>query len=626
MSSRIKFYLRYTLFWVGFAVITRLLFLGYRHDLLVEMQANLFSEMLLKGLKMDLAMASYILVFPFLLSLCFEDLSNRYFRKLTFYYSIFTATILSLISVSDMEIFSIWGFRIDASALHYLCSPKEAFASSCSSPILMLGWILILLVIFSLLAYKKIVHLFLTKIGKSHSSNLEKWISSTAILALMVIAGRGGFCNIPLNPSYACFSDNDFANQAAINIHWSFFRTLLEGVQDKGNPYKYFSSDEAEQNVKAAYQPNPPKKVDNSINSNLPNVILIIWESFSASAVEVVGGEAGVTSGFNRLAKEGLLFSNIYATGDRTGKGLVGVLSGYPAQPRSEIISSTRKAFFLPNLGKSLKNAGYQTSFYYGGDINFDNMKNYLFHGGFDRIFDEKSFSAKIPRSKWGVHDHNVLDLALEHIERSDQQFFSVILTLSSHEPFEVPDTSVFSGNDKVSKYKNALAYTDRAITGFIEKIEQLPCYQNSLIIVVADHGTSYIGHPQRYEPEKYHIPLLFMGGALDRGSGVITKIGSQQDIAKTLLEILQLNSDEFVFSRNLFLNTSSEFACCFFNDGFSMVTKSGYMAFDNSSNRLLHRDKTISDDFIKLGKMIMQTSYQDYLDKGERLQKSVHK
>jgi phosphoglycerol transferase MdoB-like AlkP superfamily enzyme len=618
MREKTIFFFRYFLYWICFSFSNRLTFLFYHFGLLRQIPLMLLPELFLSGIQMDLAMACYLTCTPFLATIMFERVSSRFLNAAVFIYSSITLVTLSLVSISDLEIFSIWGFRIDATALKYLHNPQEALASSLSSPITLLVTLYLLIVVGFFWAYNRFVHQYAAKSFKAGPFGFGKIAYSAVALGLMLIVARGGFCKIPLNPSLACFSDNDFANQAAINVHWNFFRSVLNRGYERNNPYIFCSDVKAAGFVKNAFRSSSANDNKRYLSNPRPNIVLVILESFSATTVAAVGGLKGITPGFNRLAREGLLFSEIYATGDRTGKGLVGILSGYPAQPKTQIISSTRKASMLPNLGKTLKGAGYKTSFFYGGAIEFDNMKNYLFHGGFDNIYGVDDYDGNIPRSSWGVHDQNVFDFALKKTQSCQQPFFQVILTLSSHEPFLVPGATRFPGTDKASKYKNALAYTDCTLEKFVEKLKLLPVYKDTLIVILADHGTSYIGNIPRYDPKKFHIPLLFIGGALNSGPGTIERIGSQQDLAATLLAMLGIDSFDFNFSRNLLNEDKASFAAFFFNDGFTLVKNNGYVAFGNQSQRLLHRDACISDMDLNFGRMLMQVSFQDYLNKGE--------
>lgn len=172
------------------------------------------------------------------------------------------------------------------------------------------------------------------------------------------------------------------------------------------------------------------------------------------------------------------------------------------------------------------------------------------------------------------------------------------------------------SGADIESKFKNSLLYTDQVVEAFVEKLKKEPWYKDTLIVIVADHGVPILGNIPRFKPEKHHIPLLFLGGALATSGSVISKIGSQLDLSRTLLEQLEINADDFHFSRNLLSDSPRQFAEFFYNDAFTLVNERGYVAFENPSQRFLARDPQITDDDVRLGQAIMQATFQDYLDK----------
>lgn len=615
MNVRITFLFRNFLFWIGFGLIFRFVFLSYHFKFSTQIPYPLLPELILHGLHMDLSVASYLSCVPLILVLLANVLPGRLIGAGIFFHAFFFMIVLTVISTADLEIFHTWGCHMDATALRYLTSPKEAFASSYSSPLFLLMGIFTTGVVLFNWIYVKHIQAPFKNMPSIGLWNIPLGITASA---LMLVAARGGIQQIPLNASFACFSNNDFANQAAVNEHWIFFSSLYKRAYNTENPYQYFSLADARKIAANVYSQNKKNQFPKIVKTNTPNVVLIIWESLTGTAVEAVGGTPGITPGFNRLAREGLLFSRIYSTGDRTSKGLTGVISGYPAQPKSPIIESTKKASQLPTLSSSLKKRGYHTSFYYGGEIEFDNMKTYLSLGGFDRIIDRKTFNSELSKSKWGAHDHTVFEKALVDLKKEHQPFFSVILTLSSHEPFEVPMKAKFPGTDIESKFKNSLFYTDQAVESFVEKLKNEPWYKDTLIVIVADHGAPILGNIQRFKPEKFHIPMLFLGGALKTAGSVISRIGSQQDLARTLLEQLDVNANDFCFSRNLLSDSSDQFAEFFYNDAFTLVNERGYVAFENISQRFLYRDPQITNDDVRLGQAIMQTSYQDYLDKGE--------
>ena len=198
------------------------------------------------------------------------------------------------------------------------------------------------------------------------------------------------------------------------------------------------------------------------LNSTDPNILILVLESFSSYLIGPLGGDSLVTPNFNRYVNEGILFTNFYASGTRTDKALPAILNGYPAQPAQSIIKEPKKSQSLPSLVKIFIGRGYNSSFWYGGEINFANFNSFVISQGFNEIITKNNFDPENYNSKWGVHDHVLFEAFKDSMRVVKEPFFRVLLTLSSHEPFEVPMDPVFKGTDDLTKYKNSVFYADR--------------------------------------------------------------------------------------------------------------------------------------------------------------------
>lgn len=611
------FVVAHFLFWVLVFQAARLTFCLFHFSKSLKIPFTLFFCIVAHGLRLDLATAAYASILPFFLTIAAAMVPARLVHFVNRVHVLGLLFLFSLLSVADLEIYRFWGCRIDASILRYLSSPREAVASaSASSLVLLIGIFWVCFITF-FVAYR---HWIEKRLATPYFSSRSLWRLITVGLFLLLIMARGGLQQIPLNDSFAWFSHDDFANQVTQNVLLSFAQSLLHLGIERSNPYRYLDPTEAEACVTAAgVFSNGNARVEPTpafLHGTRPNVIVIIWESLSALAVQTLGGCEGVTPGFDRLTKKGALFSRLYACGSRTCHGLMAILDGYPAQPHSPIISATNKVRRLPSLAKTMSVAGYSTSFFYGGEIEFDNMQSFLRLSHFERIVGLTDFSADIPRSKWGVPDHVVFETALGELKNASQPFFCSILTLSSHEPFDVPMAARFLGNDLSAKYKNALAYTDQALSQFIDSLEREPWYDKTLVIIVADHGTGCLGDLPRYSPERYRIPMLWLGGALAIKGCRFEKICSQGDLARTLLNQLHLPSSEFRFSRDLFDPTYCPSAHFTFNEGVGQVTERGSLAFDSRLETPIYADSGTNQNDLKVAKSYLQETYQDYFDR----------
>jgi len=603
----------YFIFWLGYFILFRGIFLLYHYSLSSRLDAELILGTFYYGLKMDISFSSYltllVLVALGLSPLFTSGTSGKVITVITTFFLI----LISIISIADLELFKEWGFRFDATPLMYLNTPKAMAASISSSPYLMLFAAIVITCITGLKVYRKFVLPQFNMIGKPA---LLQSLIYLFCAGLLVIPIRGGFQLAPMNQSVAFFSNSDFANQAAINVPWNFFWSLSKQLYSRKNPYQFMPEEEADKLLKIYYQ-NDSINTSYLLKSVKPNVVIILWESLTYNVVPAIGGSyQGVVPEFESLKREGILFSNFYANGNRSDKGIVAVLSGYPAQPKRSIVKIPTKSSKLPVIIRPLMDHGYYTGYFHGGELEFANIKSYLINAEFNSLVGKNAFQKGQMNSKWGAHDHVVLEKALKDISRQPAPFFNMIFTLSSHEPFDIPVPPRFPGGDLESLYKSSLHYTDQAIGTFIKQAKKEPWYENALIIILADHGHRLLGDSPRYERSRFHIPMLWLGGALKVQDIVISKTCSQTDIASTLLNQLKMDASQFVWSRDIFNQFTPSGSFYVYDEGVAYVDGSDQVIYDFPSNELISRTRSITDKEVELCKAHLQLSYQDYLNK----------
>lgn len=609
MFKRLIFLFLYWMFWLLSFQLFRLLFLGYHYQKALNIGGSLIGQSIWHGMRMDISFASYILVIPTLL-IAFTGNNWNWYLKLMRGYSISISILMATLVVIDLELFKAWGFRIDSSSLHYLKTPNEAFASMAAAPVVPLTLLLIILSVILIKCLVRIGYRSIPFFNKVHLTlNFVLFVFLTACLIIPI---RGGLQQIPMNESNAYFSNKSFANFAAINVPWNYASSVINSSYSKLNPYITMEENRAEEivaNLNVA-----SSEYEQLIrNAEKPNVVIIIWESFTAKVVRGLGGVPSVTPQFDQLAEQGILFRNIYASGNRSDKGMVAILSGYPSQPIPSIIKIPTKTASLPSLPKSLKQHGYFTSFYYGGETEFANMKSYFLQQGFDRITDKHSFEKADMNSKWGAHDHVVFNRLLTDLDQQRQPFFSTIFTLSSHEPFEVPVKKAIPGNDTEHLFMNAHHYTDSALGDFIRKAMTRSWWSNTLVVIIADHG-----HPLPEKPagklNEFHIPMLWLGGVLEKRSITIDTLASQTDLASTLLHQLDLKADEFTWSNDILKKNRTPFAYFAFNNGMAWVKPNGFMVQENVGRNLIEQGGIHSRHEVEKARAYLQASFADYL------------
>lgn len=443
---------------------------------------------------------------------------------------------------------------------------------------------------------------------------------------LLFIPIRGGFTVSTMNVGKVYFSAEQRLNHAAINPAFSLMESLAK-QKDFSKQYRFMEAAEADRLFKDMLEPavaggqteetdsvrQSADSLHTLFNTQRPDVLFVILESFSSRLMTALGGEPNIAIHLDSLSKEGVLFTNFYANSFRTDRGLVAILSGYPAQPTTSIMKYPRKTQSIPAIAGSLRKAGYGTKYYYGGDADFTNMRSYLMSSGFEDIVSDQDFPVTERLSKWGAHDHLVFNRLLEDLKTEAAEgtteektpYFRVLQTSSSHEPFEVPFRRL--ENDRL----NAFAYTDSCAGDFVRQFRELPQWKNTVIVFVPDHLGAYPEHIDNLSVERYRIPLLMVGGAI-REPRRIDVYGSQHDIAATLLAQLALPHEEFVFSKDMLNPASPHFAFFTVPDAFGMVTADNQVIFNCQAGAVVVDEGTAKGKNLPLGKAYLQKLYDD--------------
>ncbi|GET26642.1 LTA synthase family protein [Prolixibacter sp. NT017] len=609
MRERLTAFLRLFIFWFSYFISARIFFTVYEVSLT---RKYAFSEILLAflhGSRLDLSATGYFLMLNGLILTLSIIGGANVFRKIILGINRFFIALFALVIVGDAEIYRNWGSHLDSTPLMYLNTPKEMLASTSAG-----RWVLLFALIFSfaglwLYLFKKFVS------PKVNFSNAVRYTYALPMLLLtgaMILPVRGSLGIAPINTGSVYFSKDLYPNHVAVNSVWNFLYSLKK-LRKMDPPYRFMPNEKADSLFHNLYAHQGSTK--HLLKTEHPNVVLILLESFTAKMIEPLGGVPGITPNLNRWCHNGILFDHIYASGDRSAKGIVAVVSGFPAQPTASIIKLPQKTQLLPFISREMKTVGYNCSYYYGGNVDFANMRSYITLAGFDTIVSKKDFPEKDCNSKWGVHDHIMFKRLYDDISKSKGPFFKMLFTLSSHEPFDVPMKTVIKGNDEASKFMNSAYYTDKCLGAFLDSARKSSWWNNTLIVMVADHGHPQPGNSLPTDPLKYHIPLLFTGGALAVTDTVVHTYGSQTDIAATLLHQLSLNANQFRYSKDLLADSTKSFSFFAFNNGFGFLSDSATRVFDNTAKEYVTlKDSTKEND--AFGKAYLQVMWNDFLNK----------
>lgn len=613
-----SFFKHYILFFL-FCVVQKAVFILYYYkEFYSECKLGDFVDVILHGLPLDAAIAGYFTAIPALLLIASVWWQGKALKYIFKGYYIFCAVLLALIFEGDLALYEYWGFRLDTTPLFYLkSSPKDAFASA-TFGMLVAGAVSLAVYIW---AFLWLSNRFLVQKGKARPVFNRGWKTAALVLlaALLFIPIRGGFTVATLNTGKVYFSQNMRLNHAAINPCFSLLESLSKNASF-ADQYRFHEPEKADELFAAMQDVSLRSGVDtadnlsgrvNLLKPGKPNVVVVVLESFLSKAMGTLGGVEGVAVNLDSLGAQGVLFTNFYANSFRTDRGIVSILSGYPAQPTNSIMKYPRKSQSLPSISGTLLQNGYDVQYVYGGDANFTNMRSYLTAMGFENIISDADFPISQKLSKWGAHDDVMFDKIASQLEAGQEKepFLKVIQTSSSHEPFEVP------GFNKLEDIRmNSVAYTDSCLQAFVNRYKNTPYWDSTLFVFVPDHAMQYPVDIDVFSVERYKIPLVLYGPALAQTGVKVDVVGSQIDLAATLLAQLGLPHSDFAFSKDMLNPANPHFAFFTVPDAFGVVADSGSVVFDNVSEKI-YTNSLPDNALLEHGKAFLQKIYDD-LDK----------
>lgn len=586
------------------------------------------------GLSLDLAMAGYLSAIPGILLIAMIWLRKELVRPVLNGYFALASLMVSFFFLLNLGLYPYWKFPLDSTPVFYfLTSPSDALASV--SFLYILGMI-VLLVLLSVIVWfvlrmpgkrskyrSRYSNYGFGEFGGGRRSAYDDFdrhrIRTTLIMvllsALLFLPIRGGLTASSNNTGKAYFCQNAFLNHAAVNPMFSLFESLNH-QEDFESQYRYMSDKEAtnifKKMISSSDQNTYPLLNAEARKKGNPDILIVIMESFASDLLPSIGTQKNVALCLDSIAQQGIFFTRFYANSFRTDRGLVAILSGYPAQPTMSIMRYPNKTAQLPSLARSLAQAKhYHSAYYYGGDVDFANQRSYLVSQGYERIISDSDFPVEDKLSKWGVHDHIVANHLLQDLRKEQNvkhPMLRVFQTSSSHEPFDVPYSRL------KDKKLNAFAYADSVIGHLVREYSKLPRWKNTLVVLVPDHVGEYKDNLDNFDRSRYQIPLILTGGAIARPMKVAL-IGSQNDIAATLLGQLGIKHNDFLFSKNMMSDATPKFAFFDVPDAFGVVSEENSIIYDNKTKKAVY-DKGQKGYNLKRGQAYLQKLYDDIASK----------
>ena len=510
---------------------------------------------LFKAFRLDVSMTCGVFLAGFFLWFMFLITGWGWVKKLNTGFHIFLWATICLVELCSVLIYKEWGSVLDVRALSYLQHPKEAWASS--KDFIPFPQIIIGLAIFVFGA------ICLFNIFKNWTHvKIRQWYNTLYIFliaGLGILGLRGGWQKLPIVPSDSFYSKEMKNNFAATNKIWYF----LYSVSHK-TTIQLSNSEREIQAFQLKYLSDTLCHEKERNKWTNKNIVFVIFEGWSADMVKYLGGGEKVAPFFDSLSDYSIKFTNAFSTGFRTDQGLMSILSGVPSIQSINMPNVIDKVAHYPSLPIAIKSKRTECSFIYGGDLNFSNLYNYLTLMGFDTIISGKDFEDSDNITEWGVPDHIMLEKAVSVLNDHKELFFSTILLLSSHSPFEVPWSNEFSKKTDIpSRYKSSVRYSDESLRHFFRLAKNTGWYSNTLFVITSDHGSTHSGYAGMEDHSRFRIPLIFFDPAAD-ATGVSRTIDipcNHFDLPKTIISTIGGDDHNFVFGRDIFCLNPKRYA-----------------------------------------------------------------
>lgn len=570
MKQIIWFVKTYATFVVLF-VLQKPLFLFLEKGSATQPVDNIFTELpavIWHGLPLDLSMAGYLSVIPGFLSIAVVWLKRDLVKPIMNIYFIIASLFITCSFLLNASLYPYWKYPLDSTPLFYFfTSPADAIASVSIWQVILSIVILIVLTIgvwFTLrMRGEKRQQYSRYSYGyggfgsgkRNRFDDFDRHRGRTSIILLLLtgllfLPIRGGITVSTMNTGQAYYSQNAYLNHSAVNPLFSLLESITH-QEDFASQYRFMKDKEADKifatMTSTSDENTYPLLNEATFKKGTPDILIVIMESFASDIMPSMGSYKDVAVCLDSIAQQSILFTRFYANSFRTDRGMVSILSGYPAQPTTSIMRYPRKTSQLPSIARNLaKYKNYKTTYYYGGDADFCNMRSYLVSQGYQHIISDANFPIEDKLSKWGVPDHILAAKMMEDIKAQQNEkrpMLRILQTSSSHEPFEVPYHRL------KDKRLNAFAYTDSVMGAIVREYRKLPRWKNTLIVFVPDHVGGYKENLNDHDRSRYQIPLILAGGVISRPMKVGI-IGSQHDIAATLLGQLGVEHREFTFSK----------------------------------------------------------------------------
>ena len=595
-------------------IIGKVEFLAYNRDITFFTMSEMM-QVLWHGLPLDISTVAMAVLPVWFITLLTVKWPSMPLRWIVGPYIGIVTFLMGCVTGATIIMYENWKFLLDASIFSYMSSPGNATASASVYYIVTrIGLILLSSILLSFLSVaitpKSIVPRKSRYGGggrrQQHAPQRHTTYLLTGLLLCFMLWGVNGR---RADERSAFHSEKILINHAAINPVGHMVRSLWTYSKDFNEQFRLMPEEECGSIFAQIFPTDTEDITDTLLRTRRPDILTIQLESMGAPFIESLGGAKGVAPELCQWMTRGVNFTNAWATSFRTDRGTVSALSGYVSYPTTSLMMTDSCLPLLPSLAKTLKGYGYTADYMYSGNSNHMNKRKYMEAVGF-RMWDIEDINvSKEERDVWGANDSIAMNRMLGLIQRTKQEngaekpFFWACQTISSHEPWEVPYHRLDN------KVHNAFAYTDHCVGQFLDSLSRTSVWDNLLVVVYADHGHTY--GLTFDNPEFFHMPLFFIGGAVSKVRTYDTII-AQNDMVATILSQMGIpHNEEFPWSRNVFSrNYTYPFAYCNYPAGALFVDGSGKTMMDVQSGYIMADEPEPSGERLKHLQVMLQKTY----------------
>ncbi len=623
MKRMLKFIFRFIFFWLGVFFLNRIIFLLSATSFFSDASFSHVLRSLAWGWLLDLSTIGYLLPLPgalFTLSVIFPV---RWIMRLSNMVVSVFIVIYCMICFGELFLYREWTTKLTMQALLHFRHPGEVFRTAQ----LHISFLFFFLSIVFSTGY---ILFYLRKVAARISENeltsgtrskiVLTTLSLTVIAPINFLMIRGGWSAIPVSDSEAYYSPYNVLNDAAVNPLWSLAHNTLEyTTHQEVNPYEFMSATEAEAGLKKMLSVGKDT-TEYFLTTEKPNIVFVILEGITAYALSNFDGD-NYAPFLDSISREGISLTRCYAAAYASDQGIPAILSGYPSTPKISITNQSSKTKNLPSVSRDFKSLGYETGFIFGGQLNYGNIKSYLYNTQFDVVVERDDFPESVPDGHLGIHDGDMAPLVINELSKARQPFLYSWFTISTHSPYDIPVPIKKISGGRENDYMNTIIYSDGAIREFFSGAKKEPWYSNTLFVIISDHS-HFCQRDIGIEDKEYHRLVSFFYGEVIKPEfrgRKIKSVTSQLDIAPTLAKQFRLSTEKYEFGKNIMNPYSPSFAYYDYHYGSGFVTDSCFISRKKGDKDVFIsscKDPDRTRQLRRQHEIFLERSFLDYLSR----------